>query len=344
MYWSGTTAQPRVVDHISYMGRKQDQVSFSPPRQASGGSHGPKLPVSATSPQAAFHFTRLHQLDHLIDAGKDDPDIGFMVRLLALCSLPRTNPGNRLQYKRINGPYKLIMTTTGEFKLPYGNLPRLLLAWICTEAVQKRSRLLVLGRSLSDFMRRLEIYSGSGGSRGERTRLRNQMDRLFHTQIEIIYEDHRVRQFVGSRIVDRGELWWDLKRPHEPVLWHSTIELGEKFYNEILSTPVPLNLNILRALKRSSLGLDLYLWLVYRTFVLDHPLKLSWRKLYRQFGVDPSKMNDKNTLRNFRKDCWRELIKIKTAWPGLNIKRCHGGVNLHPSSPSMPPSHLRPLS
>ena len=23
---------------------------------------------------------------------------------LALCSLPRTNPGNRLQYKRVNGP------------------------------------------------------------------------------------------------------------------------------------------------------------------------------------------------------------------------------------------------
>ena len=30
-------------------------------------------------------------------------------RLMALCSLPRSNPGNRLQYKRVNGPYKLIM-------------------------------------------------------------------------------------------------------------------------------------------------------------------------------------------------------------------------------------------
>ena len=28
---------------------------------------------------------------------------------MALCSLPRTNPGNRLQYKRVNGPYKLAM-------------------------------------------------------------------------------------------------------------------------------------------------------------------------------------------------------------------------------------------
>ena len=55
---------------------------------------------------------------------------------MALCSLPRTNPGNRLQYKRNNGPYTLIMiAATGNYKLPFGNLPRLLMAWLSTEAV-----------------------------------------------------------------------------------------------------------------------------------------------------------------------------------------------------------------
>ena len=58
-----------------------------------------------------------------------------MARLLALCTLPRTNPGDRTQYKRVNGPYTLIMSCSGAVKLPYGTLPRLLLAWICTEAV-----------------------------------------------------------------------------------------------------------------------------------------------------------------------------------------------------------------
>ena len=36
-----------------------------------------------------------------------------MARLLALCSLPRTNQGDRLQYVRRNGPYTLVMTATG---------------------------------------------------------------------------------------------------------------------------------------------------------------------------------------------------------------------------------------
>ena len=34
---------------------------------------------------------------------------GFMARTMALCSLPRTNPGNQLQYKRTNGPFTLGM-------------------------------------------------------------------------------------------------------------------------------------------------------------------------------------------------------------------------------------------
>ena len=72
---------------------------------------------------------------------------------MALCSLPRTNPGNRKEYVRRNGPYTLVMSAGGLNKLPFGNLPRLLLAWVCTEAVQTRSRVLVLGKSLSDFMR-----------------------------------------------------------------------------------------------------------------------------------------------------------------------------------------------
>ena len=78
-----------------------------------------------------------------------------MARTMALCSLPRSNPGNRKEYKRVNGPFTLYMVAGGGNKLPYGNLPRLLLAWVCSEAVRTRSRVLVLGKSLSEFMRLL---------------------------------------------------------------------------------------------------------------------------------------------------------------------------------------------
>ena len=108
-----------------------------------------------------------------------------MGRTMALCSLPRTNPGNRLQYKRVNGPYQLYMIAGGGNKLPFGNIPRLLLAWMTTEAVRTQSRELILGSSLSEFMGKLGMDSVGGA----RTRLRNQMRRLFNAHVQLVYED-----------------------------------------------------------------------------------------------------------------------------------------------------------
>ena len=118
------------------------------------------------SPPARRGFTRFDQVDQLIEAREADPDLGFMARTMALCSLPRSNPGNRKEYKRVNGPFTLYMVAGGGNKLPYGNLPRLLLAWVCTEAVQTRSRVLVLGCSLAEFMRSLGVYNSSARTWG----------------------------------------------------------------------------------------------------------------------------------------------------------------------------------
>ena len=123
---------------------------------------GPVKALREASPQARHHFTRADQVHQLVSASEADASLGFMARTMALCSLPRTNPGNRHQYKRENGPYTLYMFA-GRDKLPFGNLPRLILAWLSTEAVRTQSRVLVLGKSLSDFMRELGIYAGGCG-------------------------------------------------------------------------------------------------------------------------------------------------------------------------------------
>ena len=291
-----------------------------------------------TSPQARHHYTRFDQIEQLVGASEVDPDLGFMARLMALCSLPRTNPGNRLQYKRVNGPYKLIMIAGGDNKLPFGSLPRLLLAWVCTEAVRTQSRELILGSSLSGFMRKLDLNPSGGSNRGDRTRLRNQMRRLFRCTVQLIYEDEYGDANVSSLIADRTEFWWNERRPDKPMLWDSKIELGEKFFQEIIQHPIPLDMNTLKALKRCALGLDLYLWLTYRTFVLKRPLRLSWRQLYRQFGLNPDKASDKRTVQNFRYKVLRELKKIKIAWPGLNYSTAPGVLILSPSKPAIPPA------
>lgn len=307
----------------------------------------------AVTAQGRHHFNRARQIDALQQIAEDQAqDMGFMTRMLTLCSLPRTDPGDRLQYVRRNGPYKLVMIAGGDNKLPFGNLPRLLLAWICTEAKSNNDRnpddpdkrKLYLGRSLSAFMQQLGIQSDSGGERGDRTRLRKQIDRLFNAHMDMIYEDDRIKVATGGRIATKTVLWWDYHSPDQTTLWKSWIEISHELFDEIVTHPVPLDMNILKTLRRSSLGLDLYMWLSYKTYSLyskkQKPEKLAWQRLYMQFGADPSKVDDKDIVNDFRKDIIRELKKLKLAWPALNYATPKGCLEIRPCPPSISPQAI----
>ena len=139
-----------------------DGGGLIPIGDALSGVGGPMKSIREASPQALHHFTLSDQVNQLVSASEADPDRGFMARTMALCSLPRTNPGNRKEYKRVNGPFTLYMVAGG------GNLPRLILAWVSTEAVRTQSRELVLGKSLSEFMRTLNIYNSGGNPQTRR--------------------------------------------------------------------------------------------------------------------------------------------------------------------------------
>ena len=162
--------------------------------------------------------------------------------------------------------------------------------------------------------------------------------RLFNAHVRLTYKDEHGEKFVSSAIADRGEFWWNPKRPDESTLWESKIRLGEDFFNEVIRHPVPLDMNTLNALKRCALGLDLYLWLTYRTFALRAPQRITWRQIYRQFGVDPDKASNKFTVRSFREKALRELKKIKMTWPELNYSTAKGVLILSPSKPAIAPT------
>ena len=61
---------------------------------------GPAPALRDGSPPARHSFTVTDQVEQLVTASEADPERGFMARTMALCSLPRTNPGNRKEYIR----------------------------------------------------------------------------------------------------------------------------------------------------------------------------------------------------------------------------------------------------
>ena len=298
------------------------------------GNEQPAMTTDGRRPSWMFK-----QVDRLVAASEAEAELAYLHRLMALCSLPRTDPGDVKEFSRVNGPYTLGMVAGLHNNLPYGNIPRLLLVWICTEATQTQSPELFLGNSLSDFLEKVGIPKGGG----PRTRLREQMNRLFNAHVALIYRDKHDKATKNLLIADETEFWWNERKPDERTLWQSKIVLSEKFFNEIISHPVPLDMNILKALTRSAIGLDLYVWLNYRVFGLDRPFQLTWPQLYRQFGPNSDNADDHRTVQNFRAKCIRELKKIKVAWPGLDYATPAGVLELRPSEPSVPVRQLRLL-
>mgnify|MGYP003386024042 CR=1 FL=1 len=257
-------------------------------------------------------------------------EVGYMARALVQATLPHKKQSEHY-FKRKNGNYSLSIIADPDIGLPYGVIPRLLLAWMTTEAVRTKERNLVLGDSLSSFMRELDIVP-TGGRWGSITRLKDQMRRLFSASVKAHYQEGGVGD-IGKTItpVDEYQLWWSPKQPQQAALWESTIRLGEGFFNEVVNNPVPIDLRALKALKKSPMALDVYMWLTYRMFYLKKSTKISWESLQMQFGSNFA--DNKTGRQGFKRGFNLALSKVQIVYPEARINPDDKGVLLMPSKP-----------
>lgn len=260
---------------------------------------------------------------------KDAGTLGFVARAITQATMPhRATPG--AFFERKNGSFTLTMLAPPSLGLPYGSLPRLLMAWMTTEAVRTRERDLILGESLSDFMRQLGLVP-TGGRWGSITRLQKQTQRLFASTLSCIYHDGSGSGEIGFRVADKHMLWWDPKAPGEAALWQSSVTLSQAFFDEIITSPVPVDMRALRTLKRSPLALDIYCWLTYRLSYLRAKTEIPWKVLATQFGADYKRTRD------FKAAFIEEMALVMSVYQEANIAEGDVGLILQPSLP-----HIRP--
>jgi hypothetical protein len=274
-----------------------------------------------------------------------ETDKAFMARQLVQITLPHSNPGSVPIWQRRNGHLTLSIRPGWNYEknellgLPYGSIPRLLLFWLTTEALRTKSRRIELGKSLADFMRELGMNPETGGGkRGDGVRLREQMERLFRSTISFDVDSDSLgiknKKWVDMQIASEGELWWDLKNPEQPTLLGSWIELGEKFYQAITASPVPLDKRALNALKQSPLALDLYAWTTYKSFVLyHHPYKkeqfIPWETFKDQLGTEYA------DAKNFKRKTKEAIQKVNSVYPHLRFEIAKGGFVIKAAEPSV---------
>lgn len=165
---------------------------------------------------------------------RDAGALGYMARALTLATMPHRRTTEN-EFERRNGAFTLTMLSPSRVGLPYGSLPRLLVAWLTTEAVRTREREIVLGERLSEFMAKLDLVP-TGGRWGTITRLRDQMQRLFASSVSCTYEDGNRWSMDSVRVADRADLWWSPKQPEQAALWRSIVVLGERFFEEAVQS------------------------------------------------------------------------------------------------------------
>ena len=256
--------------------------------------------------------------------------LGYMARAFTLATMPhKKQEGN--EFIRKNGDFKLTMLAPSDVGLPYGALPRLIVAWISTEAVRTQQKVLVLGHSMAEFMEELGLRDSSGGDTGSIKRFKNQMVRLFSCAISCTYNtgEHWAIKHVNP--VSQADLWWQPKQPDQVTHFESTLTLGDEFFKEVIKHKVPVDLRVLRELKRSPLAIDIYCWSTYRVSYLEFPTTIPWFMLHNQFGSNYA--NNAQGMRNFKKEFLKELAKVNVFYTALNFEETNKGLLLRPSKP-----------
>lgn len=292
--------------------------------------------MAECEPRARGRSTQARFLEEALAMEAEDArtagELGFVARIFVQATLPHSRP-TKNDFERVNGHYSLHLVAPPSIGLPFGSYPRLVLAWLTTEAVRKKTPEIQLGPSFSDFMYRLGLTPVTG-KRGTVPRLREQLHRLFSTTVRWTYTDESRGHSCGRGYVIAGEhhLWWSPRDPAQEPSWRSRVVLGREFFDEITRSAVPVDLRALRLLKRSPLTLDIYVWLTYRMSYLKRPCLIPWKALQGQFGSSYSRPRD------FRRTFVDSLAPVLVAYPRARVRPSTQGLLILPS----PTHHPRP--
>lgn len=272
---------------------------------------------------------------------KEAGELAFVSRILVQAFLPHSDPKD-IGWSRTNGNFTLDVKSGigkdehGKFKhygVPYGVIPRLVLAWLNTEVIRNAQkpdndspRLIYLGKSLSSFLEKVGIPR-TGGPRGGITAFKNQAEKLFRAEITITCTGADKVSERDMKIADSRFFFWSHQNPEQQSLWESAIELSDRFYGLLVRNPVPLDWRVLKGIKQSPMALDLYMWLTHRMSYLDKPVMIKWETLQQQLGSDLERVD------HFREKVRKHLKKILAVWRDLKVDASASDViRLYPTA------------
>jgi hypothetical protein len=254
-------------------------------------------------------------------------NLGFASRPFVLCGLPVKKPASgQLLHERRNGQFLLQVTGHPAYGLPWGQ-DRLVPIFLATLAIKQQSRVIRF-RSAAQMLDAFGMQQGGTQYR----RLMSAFQRIFGATIFFGTDTQRERAAVFHRarfnFMSEARIWYSRDPGQEslPGELQNEIVLSEEFFGEVMSHPIPTDMEAAKALSCSPAALDLFTWLSYRCFIAKGrecvPL-FGDRGLVNQLGS-----SDYSRPRKFREKLADWLDLVRALWPECPARINEDGTGL----------------
>lgn len=269
-------------------------------------------------------------------------DASFMPRGFVYCNLPykrlwRADGSLETHFTQKSSRVTMtIFSGDPSVGLPYGSMPRILMAELTQRARQSGSKKIVIAEPLSHLFSRWGIVP-SGGPNGTVSRFRKQLDALAASAIHFSWhyeqkKDGKVQttidKFQNALFFENGAfLRSQIELDPSSLTDGCCFELSDYFYKEITRHPVPVKLEALSELQRSPLAMDLYCFFTHRVSFMQTAQLFDWNTLYAQFGRGFS------DIRFFKRNFYRAMQKVLKVYPSLDAEPHPEGLLLKPCKP-----------
>lgn len=286
-----------------------------------------------------------HNTQRRIDASlsiKDRPPAGdeitYQHSVFCQTSLPYRDPHEVREWERHQGHAHMLLKAGEAFDpytnawvklgLPFGPKPRLILAYLNTEAILKQSPEIEVEDSLTAFVKSLRLNINGHTIR----MLKDQLTRLSAASVFLALAGEDTVKHLRMNIVEGFELWMP-KNENQRVLWPTRVTLSPNYFQSLKEYAVPLDMRAIEGLKNNALALDIYAWLAQRLWRVPTkaPHWISWAALHVQFGQGYARMD------HFKEMFRKTLGLVQAHYPKAKIiEEPNKGFLLHSSPPPVP--------
>jgi hypothetical protein len=208
------------------------------------------------------------------------------------------------------GTRSIKITANPHYGFPYGN-DILIILFLIREAIRQNQSGGITFKSVNDFLRAFDY----GCDEPNRNRAYNAFQRIFYATW--FYEDGTRK--IPFRVMSYCELF-----PGDGLFqgtdYRNKIVLTPEFWKMVRDYPVPYDFDAVVKLKASPVALNLYLFLVYRTW---QNWKLEKKEVFIPFfgesGLKYQLSSEISTARKFRQSLQEWIEQIKLIWPDCPV-------------------------